>query len=109
MSECRIIPNRISIDELIDLDVEQEILESKLPRQDLEKMSRRERLATTKYNSVSKAEKALDDIKEKLTKLAAENPNFDHTKIIKQIDSAILFYQNAMFFCCDDNGSSGRP
>lgn len=109
MNVCRVIPTRLSLDSLIDLDIEQEMIESELPRQTVDKISRRERLAATRYNSVSKAETALDSVKEKLSALADESPSFDHTDLIKQIDGAILFYQNAMFHCCDDNGSSGRP
>ncbi|UUT11735.1 hypothetical protein NQ186_24350 [Pseudomonas zeae] len=109
MNDCRKIPARLSVDKLIDLDLEQEVLESALPRVAVDKSSRRERLAATRYYSVSKAETALDSVKEKLSALAAENPNLDHLEIIKKIDGAILFYQNAMFHCCDDNGSSGRP
>jgi hypothetical protein len=109
MNDCRIIPTRLSIDSLIDMDIEYEARESAPQLPSVDKSSRRERLVATRYSSVSKAETALDSVKEKLAALAAENPNFDHTEMIKQIDGAILFYQNAMFHCCDDNGSSGRP
>lgn len=109
MNDCRIIPTRLSVDSLIDLDLKQEVIESELPRVAVDKGRRRERLVATRYNSVSKAETALDSVKGTLVALAAANPNFDHAEIIKKIDGAILFYQNAMFYCCDDNGSSGRP
>jgi hypothetical protein len=103
MEKCKnVIVERQTIDSLIELEAKYDGVDA------TDEKSYKERLARTRYNSVSKAEVSLDSVKSRLLEMASLSPDKGVESMIEEIDSSILFYQNAMFHCCDDNGSSGR-
>ena len=98
-------PSRQSIDDLIQLEVE---IQREKPIV-LDEYSYKEYLRATKYKSVSDAELNLDQLKAELKSLMATSDKVPElAQAINKIDSAILSYQHAMYFCCDDNCSGGR-
>jgi adenine-specific DNA methylase len=104
MEGCKfVIERRQTIGSLIELEAQYDAATIS----DVE--SYKERIGRTRYNSIEKAEVSLDSVKSQLADLGSSIPGLDAESLVKKIDSAILYYQNAMFHCCDDNGSSGRP